>query len=511
MGRTRFSVTAPRDKVMNTWYSVDRMKWAYLKVHQKKMSAEPPSKKHKAEEDGPPRSSTLEELACGSTANLKRYEAVVAAFEKRYGCKPAFLCRAPGRVNIIGEHIDYSGYGVLPMALEQDVAIASKPNTDGIIRFVNLNPNYPDHSCPVEGFSIDKEDIKWYNYILCGVKGMLEYLNIESPVGMDLVVEGSVPPAAGLSSSSAVVCCSALTTICNNKVALPSRNELARLCAKCERFIGTEGGGMDQAISYLGESGKAFMIEFNPIRASEVQLPEGFSFVISNTLVSSNKAAESFYNIRVSECRVAAKVIAKEKGLDWKNVNKLGELADSLKMSCSEMVKVVEDCLHEGSYSLEEIAQILEVDTNFVTECVNRKARDVKVFKLRDRACHVYIEADHVYKFKATSECGRGEDTAVELGKLMDASHESCRKKYECSCDKLDEVVGLAKEAGALGSRLTGAGWGGSAVSLVRTENVQCFLRKLEEEYYKKKNKMDEVSNSLFATTPGAGAAFCQL
>ena len=475
--------------------------------------SDPPAKKLRSEEEGaPPTFSTLDELAGGSATNLERYKALVEGFQKRYGSSPSFLCRAPGRVNIIGEHVDYSGFAVLPMAIEQDIAIASRPNDAGVIRFANLHPEvYPEHSCPVEGFAIDRESIKWYSYILCGVKGMIEKLDIKGPLGMDLLVEGSIPPAAGLSSSSAIVCCAAITTICVNGIELPSKKELASKCAKSEHFIGTEGGGMDQAISFLGESGKAFMIEFNPIRPAEVQLPDGFGFVISNTLVSSNKAAESSFNTRVAECHIAARVIAKQKGLDWRKVNRLGLLAKSLGLSRSEMEGVVDDCLHSGTYSLEEIGEILEVSVDVVKEeCLSEKAKGVVKFKLHDRAKHVYVEADHVYRFKAASESGRGEDVAVKLGELMDASHRSCSSVYECSCDELDEIVGLAKEAGALGSRLTGAGWGGSAVSLVKRENIADFLKNLES-FYVKNNKMSDLSSCLFATTPGSGAAICQL
>ena len=470
----------------------------------------PPSKKPKQEQDGPPPSySSLEELAGSSAKNLQRYKNLAEGFKERYGSYPKYLCRAPGRVNIIGEHVDYSGFAVLPMAIEQDVAIASSPNRDGIIRFANLQSEaYSEYSCPTLDFAIDRENIKWCGYILCGIKGMFEELNIDHPFGMDLLVEGNIPSAAGLSSSSALVCCAAMTTLCNNGIVLPSKKELAQMCAKAERYIGTQGGGMDQAISFLGEPGKAFMIEFNPIRVSEVQLPDDHSFVISNTLVSSNKAAESYFNTRVAECHIAARIIAKLKGLDWRKVNRLGLVMDALGQSRSEMVAIVDDCLHPGMYLLEEIASILEADVNDVKEeCLSEKSKYVREFKLFDRAKHVYVEADRVYRFKTTSESGKGDDVAVKLGALMDASHRSCSSVYECSCSELDEMVGLAKSAGALGSRLTGAGWGGSAVSLVRNDNVESFLESLKE-FYVKYEKKEFLKTSLFSTSPGAGAAY---
>lgn len=468
----------------------------------------------------PPVYPSIQELAQGSQANEKRYEALIAAFEAKYNSKPKYVSRAPGRVNIIGEHVDYSGYGVLPMAIEQDIAIACRPNNTGELRFSNTNTEYTDYSCPVRGFEINREQIVWYSYILCGFKGMIEELGIKDPVGVDMCVSGSIPPASGLSSSSALVCCAALTVLCANGVELPSKKDLAEMCARSERFIGTQGGGMDQAISFLGQPSKAMMIEFNPVRPSEVKLPSGYSFIISNTNIQANKAAQSFFNTRAAECHLAARVIAKMKDLNWREVKKLLILADSLGLPISEMSSVVTEILHPEPYSREEICKILEIsDQELVTECLSEKSADVKSFKLCDRAKHVYEEANRVYEFNETANSGGGGDdgaaTAEKLGHLMDQSHYSCSSVYECSCPELDQMVSLSKGGGALGSRLTGAGWGGCVVSLVKDDNVEAFLKHLKGAYYNSKCKGDgatlDLSSSLFATQPGAGAGVCKL
>ena len=461
----------------------------------------------------PPIYSSIQQLARGSQANEKRYGSLLEAFEAKYGGKPSHLARAPGRVNIIGEHVDYSGYGVLPMAIEQDIAIACRPNTTGQLHFANVNEgSYTDHSCPVRGFEIDRKQIVWYSYILCGVRGAIEELGIQNPVGMDLLVNGSIPPASGLSSSSALVCCAALTTLCANGVELPSKRDLAEMCARSERFIGTQGGGMDQAISFLGEPGKAMMIEFNPVRPTEVTLPGGYCFIISNTNVQANKAAASSFNTRVAECHISARVMAKGKGLDWTKVKKLLPLADALGLPPSEMTPVVDDVLHREPYSREEICKILEIsDEEMSRECLTEKSRDVQSFKLHDRAKHVYEEAGRVYEFKSTANSGgMASSTAEKLGRLMDESHSSCSVLYECSCEELDRLIALSKEGGALGSRLTGAGWGGCAVSLVRESDAQKFMEKLKAGFYSKYEERD-LSRSLFATQPGGGAAVYKL
>lgn len=478
-----------------------------------KMAENPPKKPRSSTSGPPPIFSSIKEFSRGSQINEKRYIRLVDAFKSKYGTDPQFIARAPGRVNIIGEHIDYSGYAVLPMAIEQDVAIACCARGTSTIQIANLDPaKYEDFKGPLNE-SIDGH--KWYNYILCGVQGVEDYCSLEKLVGMDILVSGNIPPGAGLSSSSALVCCAALTTAFANKISLPSKTSFAELSAKCERYIGTEGGGMDQAISFLGEQGKAMMVEFNPVRPTEVQIPEGHVFVIANTLVSAEKAAsESKFNVRVAECRLASLTMAYSLGImNWSNVRKLGQLQDAVELPVTRMMECVSCHSRSDPYTRADICSILDISEEWLQEqFLNRQTRSVKEFQLCLRAEHVYKEASRVYEFKEISESGSNASTAEKLGKLMDASHQSCKELYECSCPELDEIVTLAKSAGSLGSRLTGAGWGGCVVSLVSEEKREEVMSKLWEEYYKKvPSRMDNLEASLFVTKPGPGAALCDL
>ena len=458
-------------------------------------------------------------LSQGSNTNRSRYEQLVLKFEAKYGKKPAFVARAPGRVNIIGEHIDYCGYGVLPMAIEQDVAIACSPNDTSTLTFSNVEPSYPDYSCPAADFTIGKEaKPQWYHYLLCGHKGILEEAHLANPRGMDMLVDGSIPPSSGLSSSSALVCCAALVTVYANALDLLEKKRLAELCAHAEHYIGTEGGGMDQATSFLAEPGKAMMIEFNPLRPSDVTLPAGTQFVISNCLVEANKAAFAAFNERVAECRLAARVIAKKSGLagGWRKVRKLGELQAGLGQPLTTMLEVVREHLHEVPYTREEVCQILEITPEELEkDSLNAMTKDMQSFKLRMRATHVFGEAARVFAFKekanAAAESG-DPSVAQQLGQLMNESHHSCSQLYECSCGELDRLVQLCVGAGALGSRLTGAGWGGCAVSLVAEGNVEEFIARVAQQYYENDPaRCGKIATSLFATRPGPGAAICDL
>ena len=473
---------------------------------------------------------SLEDFSQGSEKNKQRYERLVAAFEARHGRKPEFLARAPGRVNIIGEHIDYSGYAVLPMAVEQDVAMACGRNEKRLLNLSNTQEGYLQFSLSTRE-SASVRGHEWYNYFLCGYKGIVDDLGVPEPVGVDVVVDGNVPPSAGLSSSSALVCSAALSTAQANGIEMPTKQELAELCAKCERYIGTEGGGMDQAISFLGERNKAMLIEFNPIRPAEVHLPSDTTFVISNTLVQANKVAFDSFNVRVVECRLAAMAIAKSRDLNWKNTRRLIQLQTALNLSLDQMSEIVSSCLHEAPYTREEICSLLEIqEEELKAEYLNNMTQELKSFQLYKRALHVFGEASRVYKFRdiangprdtsktdpssdttVNSEASTDKARAVKLGELMSESHASCSGLYECSCKELDQLVSVCKSSGALGARLTGAGWGGCTVSLVCSADLESFMAGVRAGFYKEGIAEDALSCALFATSPGPGAALCEL
>uniref|UniRef100_A0A8D0H3N0 N-acetylgalactosamine kinase n=1 Tax=Sphenodon punctatus TaxID=8508 RepID=A0A8D0H3N0_SPHPU len=427
-------------------------------------------------------------------------------FISKFGSAPKFYARAPGRVNLIGEHIDYCGYAVLPMAIEQDILIAAEPVKTQIVHLANTNPMYRDFSTSTNNIQINQTKPLWHNYFLCGLKGIQEHFSLISPTGMNCLLDGTIPPSSGLSSSSALVCCAGLVTLTANGKTL-SKVELAEVCTKSERYIGTQGGGMDQSISFLAEKGTAKLIEFNPLRATDVRLPSGVTFVIANSCVEMNKAATSHYNIRVMECRLATKLLAKSKGLGWRAMLKLQDVQSNLGVSLEEMLTIAEEIFHPEPYSIEEICKCLGISLEELrTQILSQNTQDVTTFKLYQRALHVYSEAARVLEFRQI--CTEAPNNAIQrLGDLMNQSHASCSNMYECSCPALDQLVDICLKSGAVGSRLTGAGWGGCAVSVVPTEKLKSFLANVEEAYYKTNGqRLAPEKNSLFATKPGDGA-----
>ncbi|XP_023240085.1 N-acetylgalactosamine kinase-like [Centruroides sculpturatus] len=439
--------------------------------------------------------------------NSEKWEAFSSLrkhFKQKFGCQPSFYVRVPGRVNIIGEHIDYCGYSVLPMAIEQDIVVAVVANKNNRLNLTNVDQDfYSDFSTATDALKIDRSTLEWHNYFLCGFQGIIEEYSLKLPLGMDVALQGTVPPSSGLSSSSALVCCAALATAYINSISI-SKLEIASLCAKSERYIGTQGGGMDQAIAFLAEKGSAKLIEFNPLRATDVHLPAEAAFVIANSCVEMNKAATSHYNTRVVECHLAAQIIAKDNNLEWNTFKKLGDVQKALGVSLEKMPELVDSSLHEQCYTRKELYEIFhyspqEFERIFLTD----NTIHLQEFKLYQRAMHVYKEAHRVICFKTIAE--KRSNVLTDLGELMNESHASCRDMYECSHPQLDKLVKISIGAGALGSRLTGAGWGGCSVSLVPKSKINQYIEEVKEKFYSNLNK-GNLENVIFATQPGGGA-----
>ena len=226
----------------------------------------------------------------------------VREFAERFpGHPPAFLVRAPGRVNLIGEHTDYNGLPVFPMALQRAVTIAVRPREDSLVRLANVDERFPPREFEI-GPAIPAFPLgDWGNYAKAAVQELAIRFTVRR--GFDGLVEGRVPDAAGLASSSALLVACALATLAANELE-PDRIVLMNLCARAERYVGTQSGGMDQAICFGALPGNAALIEFDPLRLRQTPIPPDWRFVVANTFVEAKKsgAARTGYNARVREC-----------------------------------------------------------------------------------------------------------------------------------------------------------------------------------------------------------------
>ncbi|XP_055911721.1 N-acetylgalactosamine kinase [Eupeodes corollae] len=437
-------------------------------------------------------------------------------YVKEFDEEPKFYVRVPGRVNIIGEHVDYCGYPVLPMAIEQSILLAvgfTKANNFLYLR--NIDVIFDNYKCDLKSFRIDipeKGGPEWYKYYLCGVKGIFENMNINDSgsIGMYVALSGNIPHGSGLSSSSALVSSATLATSFVYKTSL-NRKMLASVSASCERYIGTQGGGMDQAIAYLAEAGCAQFIEFYPeLKTTSIQLPPNACFVVANSLAEKNKAASSDFNERVVECRLGCRILAKRMNFEnWKNILRFAELQNALNCHLDELEAMASKILSKDIYTREDILQELQVsEKEFENDCLTPNTRKMSHFKLRQRALHVIQESLRVQIFRSTCEATMTWGKVDTLSKLMQESHQSLKHLYECSHPSLDRLIEISEEAG-VGARLTGAGWGGCIVALCESiESSKKYIELLKMKYYSKLSKVDEsnLENVVFATFPQNGA-----
>jgi N-acetylgalactosamine kinase len=440
------------------------------------------------------------------TADRTRAPRLAAAFRRCFGRPPTIIVQAPGRVNLLGEHTDYNGLPVLPMAIDRSIMIAVAARPDQIVQLHNAAKQFPPRHYTLTADIAPYNAGDWGNYSKAAAQGLVRYCGDQLHHGADFLIDGNIPSGAGLSSSSAVVVANALGLLAANAIEIPYAT-LAELLPVAERYVGTLSGGMDQATSLLASAGHALRIDFFPLRVRTVPLPPGCSVVACHSLVRAEKSgtAKHGYNLRVIECRLACRVLERILGSSLpRGLHTLGDLVAMLPgRPLFDFLTYLTVELPERPLSLAEIAAHIGTSTE-------RLRRDCEIspelgdqFSLIRRVRHVLSEAERVTQAESALRAG----DARAFGQLMDASHASCRDDYEISCDTIEELVRIAKEAGALGARVTGAGFGGCTVNLVADVDVPAFLRRVDRYFYRSRMAPgDRVSNCRFVFQPRAGA-----
>lgn len=409
---------------------------------------------------------------------------------------------------------------------------------------------------------IHEGDTRWANYFKVALQGLQPHLPAEAlkqGTGQLLVlVDGSVPPESSLSSSAAMTTCSSIVILtalgARERI---TRKEMTEVAIESERLVGVNSGGMDQSVSVFGVPDHAIYVSFVPtLETMPIRLPgggdESFAFVVSNTLVASDKKVSGpvQYNLRVVETRLAAALLERALKVDanlqalrpsyrntlravadayfaskpdsWNallNEQEIKNVYDEFGLEAAQlegMLRLIDEHLPANGLTREQ----LEDATQLSSDAFNNTflaAFPVRAdkFYVHARAKHVYSEAQRVLKFKTLCDRAnaqaQGDSNAVyaQLGDLMNASHQSLRELYDCSCPELNTVVDVARQQGSLGSRLTGAGWGGCAVHLVARSKLPTVLEALKQEYYTAKFPTlgdTQLSDALFATQPAQGA-----
>ncbi len=356
--------------------------------------------------------------AAGDETGDTRLDGLRRAFRERFGGAPEAVVRAPGRVNLIGEHTDYNEGFVLPMAIDRDVRIALRTRTDDIVRVRALDVG---REAELRLSALERDD-GWHQYV-AGVAWALQADGLALR-GWDGVMTGDVPRGAGLSSSAALeLACARAFQASSGFRWEPAR--MARLCQRAENaWVGVNSGIMDQLISALGREGHALLLDCRSLEGQPVPLPRGHVIVVLDTGTRRGLVG-SAYNERRAQCEEAARYLG------------VPALRD-----------VDEEDLRLRGAGLPELP--------------------------RRRARHVVTE--NARTVAAAEAIRRGD--AAELGRLMNASHASLRDDFEVSSEALDAVVRCAQaQPSCLGARMTGAGFGGCAVALVREGEADAFVR----------------------------------
>ncbi len=370
-------------------------------------------------------------------------------FEKCFGHEPRRIVAAPGRVNLIGEHTDYNDGFVLPMAIERYTVIAAERHPGGNVT-VHSETTGETAAFGVRG-PIARGEPAWSNYVR-GVVAGFQARGIKVP-GFDAVIESSLPYGGGLASSAALEVATATLLEAIAETTLEPL-EKALLCQRAEHeFAGVPCGLMDQFTSILGKKDEALLLDCRSRKTTPVKMTDpGVTVLIINTNVR-HRLAEGEYARRRQQCEAAARAL---------NVTALRD--------------ATMDALNGA-----------------------RKRIDPVVFR---RARHVITENERTLRAARAIQAG---DWPV-VGKLMYDSHASLRDDYQVSCRELDTVVEIARklgpQQGVIGCRMTGAGFGGCAVSLVRTDAVRVLTRLIAEEY----EKQTEQEPAMFWSRPAAGA-----
>ena len=360
-----------------------------------------------------------------------RASKIARIFQDHFGAAPTIIARAPGRVNLIGEHTDYNDGFVFPAAIDRDVYVAARATNDGRARLYAANFRRKTEF-PLSDVRHHPSE-RWSHY----ERGVVVMLQEDGHAldGFQAAIEGDVPSGAGLSSSAAVevATATALKALFNLQLD-PVR--LAVLCQRAEnKFVGVNSGIMDQFISALGKEATALLIDCRSLEYRHVPLGESAQIVVADTSVKRG-LVDSEYNARRAECEEAVRLLGQRL---------------------------------EGVRALRDVtAEQLREHEAVLPDVVRRRAR------------HVVTENERTLHSVAALEAG----DLAEFGRLMDQSHTSLRDDFEVTVPQLDAMVEAARAVpGVLGSRMTGAGFGGCTVSLVRTEAVEAFLGEVPQRY----------------------------
>ena len=388
-------------------------------------------------------------------------QALEELFATTYGERAAGVWSAPGRVNLIGEHVDYTGGLCLPLALPHRTFVALRPRTDGLVRVRSAQESGSDVEVRLADVGAGNP-AGWGAYVAGVPWAMLQqgFAGEALTGGFDALVDGHVPLGSGLSSSAALEC--AVAVALGELVGAPlddgGRAALAAACMAAENVVaGAATGGMDQAASLRCRAGGGILLDTRDDTVRQVALDlagAGLALLVVDTRAEHSHAGGE-YGKRRADVERAAQLLG--------------------------------------------VPTLREVDPAQLEAALERVGAQEDGQVLRRRVRHAVTEIDRVRRTAELLQDGR----AGDVGPLLDASHESLRHDYEVSSPELDLAVDTARAHGALGARMTGGGFGGSAVALVAAERVEAVADAVADAFAGRRLRAPQF----LAALPSEGAA----
>jgi galactokinase len=443
---------------------------------------------------------TLERIyGDAAEAQQARYSAALESFAHSYGPGPIHIFRAPGRVNLIGEHTDYNHGFVLPVALDRDVVLLARPRSDPVVLLRNAEPEFAPRTFTVGPTVPPAPRGDWSNYVRGAAQMVARQVGAHvreagaRVCGMDALVAGAppygTPRGAGVSSSSALTVVAALALAHLNGWQ-PDPVPFARMCSEAEWYVGTRGGIMDHFIALLARPGHTLFLDCRPqgpdqYTFAHVPLPSETHILVADTGVHHANVRGEF-NLRVAACRAGVACLRPR----YPGITHLRDVQDA---NWTELSPLLPEVLTVAE------ARARGADLDDVPLPVDDA-------ELRVRACcrHVHSENERVRATVAALEAtaqSTGDVTAA--GHLLDEAHASARDDYDISCPELEALVEAARAVeGTAGARLTGAGWGGCIVALVHQDAVSDFKAWVSRRYREEIGREPHI----FACCAGGGA-----
>ncbi len=488
----------------------------------------------------------------------KTMSKLMAAFATRHGhSRKVMLCRSPGRVNLMGRHVDHRGGYVNVMAISREVLLAVAPREDDVVTLRNLDDRqFPPRQFKIghllEDFGygswgqfIDSQSVRrlladapgdWSHYAQAALLRLQKELGRQRLGGMDCLLTGNIPVGAGLSSSSALVVAFALAALTVNRLK-SSPQDFVDLCGEGEWFVGSRGGSSDHAAIVASQRGFVLRIGFFPFRLSgRVPLPKNLRAVIaySGSKAVKSAAARDTFNQRVA-CYEIAEMLLRRSSRLTRTIEHLRDVSPKrLSASAERIIRLLKKLPQRPTRG--QLRRLVGRDDREKLEAIFATHRNLGTYDLRGAALFGIGECARSERFLDLLRAGDLE----RIGRLMRISHDGDRRfrfdgkgqrrrwlvktddaslerlarsrpdladlpgRYACSTERIDELVDIASRTqGVVGAQLAGAGLGGCAVILVQVDAVAGLMEQLAKRYY----AAHGLTEVLHVCLPVAGAS----